>query len=213
MRLEEDTIAVLAENAIVRAGASKRFIIALAGPPGAGKSTLAEALVAEIGKRGENAAIVPMDGFHLDNAVLAARGTLPRKGAPFTFDADGYAALLVRLRAEPDGDIAVPVFDRTLDLARAGGRIITPQHRFLIAEGNYLLLDEQPWAQMAELYDFTVMLKADRSELRRRLIDRWLVQGIGPEQARVRAMSNDIPNAELVLSASKKADVEISTDA
>jgi pantothenate kinase len=209
----QDSAANLAETAIDRAGTKRRFIIALAGPPGAGKSTLSEALVAEFTKRGQGAAIVAMDGFHFDNAVLEARGNLARKGAPFTFDVDGYAALLKRLRAEPDHDIAAPVFDRALDLARAGGNIITPEHRFLIAEGNYLLLDQPGWAQMAGLFDLTVMLTAGLEELRLRLIDRWLGYGLDPEQALARAQSNDIPNAELVLGKSRKAVLEISSDA
>lgn len=208
----QDSAAKLAETAIGRAGTKRRFIIALAGPPGAGKSTLSEALVADFTKRGQGAAIVAMDGFHFDNAVLEARGNLARKGAPFTFDADGYAALLRRLRTEPDCDIAVPVFDRKLDLARAGGSIITPEHRFLIAEGNYLLLDDPAWAQMAGLFDLTIMLKADMGELRERLIKRWLGYGLEANQARARALSNDIPNAELVVSKSIKADLEISSD-
>ncbi|MCY0093611.1 nucleoside triphosphate hydrolase [Hoeflea ulvae] len=206
----EQTAAQLVDAAIGRAGQSQRFIIALAGPPGVGKSTLSEAMVAEFARRGQGAAIVPMDGFHLDNAVLDLRGTRARKGAPFTFDADGYAALLVRLRAEPDRDIAVPVFDRALDLARAGGSIITPEHRFLIAEGNYLLLDDPVWAQMAALFDLTVMLRAGLEELRQRLLDRWLALGLAYNDARTRAMSNDIPNAELVLGSSRPADLEIS---
>lgn len=201
----------IADQAIDRAGAATRFVIALAGPPGVGKSALSQALVEELGRRGHSAAIVPMDGFHLDNAVLEARGVLARKGAPFTFDIDGYAALLKRLRAEPDRDIAVPVFDRTLDLARAGGSIITPQNRFLIAEGNYLLLDDPAWRTMADQFDMTVMLTADLDELRQRLTDRWLGYGLDPKQALARALSNDIPNAELVIGSSAKADLEVST--
>lgn len=209
----EDKAALLADKAIARAGGSQRFIIALAGPPGVGKSTLSAALVAEFEGRGQGAAIVPMDGFHFDNAVLEARGVLARKGAPFTFDADGYLALLKRLRAEPDQYIAVPVFDRRLDLARAGGSIIAPVHRFLIAEGNYLLLEQPPWQEMADVFDLTVMLKAGLAELRQRLIDRWLALGLDEAGALARAMSNDIPNADLVLGASRQADLEISTEA
>lgn len=209
----EDNAGKLADEAIARAGNRQRFIIALAGPPGVGKSTLSAGLLAEFADRGHGAAIVPMDGFHFDNVVLETRGALARKGAPFTFDADGYIALLKRLRAEPDHCIAVPVFDRTLDLARAGGSTIAPEHRFLIAEGNYLLLDEAPWHEMADLFDLTVMLRANAGELRRRLVDRWLGYGLDPKQALARALSNDIPNAELVLAASRQADLEISTEA
>lgn len=203
----------VADRAVEKAGQAVRFVIALAGPPGVGKSALSEALVAEFERRGEAAAIVPMDGFHFDNAVLEARGTLARKGAPFTFDIDGYAALLRRLRTEPDRQIAVPVFDRKLDLARAGGRIIEPAHRFLIAEGNYLLLDDPAWAPMAGLFDLTVMLTAGLDELRQRLTDRWLEHGLDPERAFARALSNDIPNAELVVGKSRSADLELSTAA
>jgi pantothenate kinase len=195
MQQVERNAAQLAEAAIMRAADGQRFIIALSGPPGAGKSTLSEMLVAEFSRRGQTAAIVPMDGFHLDNAVLEARGTLARKGAPFTFDADGYAVLLERLRKTPAAEVAVPVFDRVLDLARAGGRIIAPEHRFLIAEGNYLLLDEEPWVHLADMFDLTVMLKADPGELRRRLVDRWLAHGLDPDQALARALSNDIGSA------------------
>jgi pantothenate kinase len=96
-----------------------------------------------------------------------------------------------------------------LDLARAGGRIIAPEHRFLIAEGNYLLLDEAPWLHLAKMFDLTVMLTVDMAELRRRLVDRWLAHGLDPDQALARALSNDIPNAELVVRNSRKADLEI----
>ncbi|SOE18503.1 ArgK protein [Hoeflea halophila] len=209
----EDTASRLVEAAIAKAGDSQRVIMALAGPPGVGKSTLSEALVAEFRRQQLQAAIVPMDGFHYDNAVLEARGTLARKGAPFTFDADGYAALLKRLRSEPERDIAVPVFDRKLDLARAGGAIVTPGDRFLIAEGNYLLLGSPPWTQMAGLFDFTVMLTAPIDVLSRRLTDRWLGFGLNGEQARERALANDIPNAELVVRDSVKADLEIPSGA
>ncbi|OCW56888.1 nucleoside/nucleotide kinase family protein [Hoeflea olei] len=207
-----DNAARVADLAIARAGDSRRFMIALAGPPGVGKSTLSDALVAEFVARGHGAAVVPMDGFHLDNAVLEARGTLARKGAPHTFDADGYAALLWRLVIEPDREIAVPVFDRRLDLARAGGRMIEPGHRFLIAEGNYLLLAGEPWAQMADLFDLTVMLTAPIETLRERLVGRWREHGLDPDRALARALSNDIPNAECVLASSRGADLTLASD-
>lgn len=189
--------------------APARFLIALAGPPAVGKSTLSETLRDEFERQGEHAAIVPMDGFHLDNAVLEARGHLARKGAPFTFDAEGFRALLVRLRAETRQEIAIPVFDRSLDLARAGGRLVAPEHRVLIVEGNYLLLDEPPWRDMADLFDLTVMLTADPVELRERLVRRWRDHGLDESDALSRAMSNDIPNAERVIANSRQSDIAL----
>ncbi|MEQ8305195.1 MAG: nucleoside triphosphate hydrolase [Hoeflea sp.] len=205
----EDNAQLIARTALERAGERPRFVIALAGPPGVGKSTLSEALLAAFDAHGEAAAIVPMDGFHLDNAVLEDRGDLDRKGAPFTFDADGFAMLLVRLRAQSDRDVAIPVFDRLHDLSRAGGRIIPAGHRFLIAEGNYLLLDQPPWRDMADLFDMTVMLSAPAEVLRRRLIQRWIDHNLAEPDAIARALHNDIPNAELVLHASRQADIAL----
>lgn len=107
-----------------RAIGSERFVVAIAGPPGAGKSTLVEELRNRLSNAGQPAPVVPMDGFHFDNAVLSARGHLQRKGAPFTFDVDGYRTTLERLHAERGSDVAVPLFDREQDFARAGAAII-----------------------------------------------------------------------------------------
>lgn len=117
----------------------QRVIIAVAGPAGSGKSTVAEALADALGP---TAAVVPMDGFHLDNHILAARGLLPRKGAPETFDANGFVTLIQRLKAQDE--VVIPVFDRQRDIAIAGARVIDASHRILLVEGSYLLLDEQP---------------------------------------------------------------------
>lgn len=206
MNLADNTRRI-ADLALERAGDRQRFILALAGPPGVGKSTLSDALIEEFNHRGQSAAVVPMDGYHFDNAVLDARGDRSRKGAPFTFDAEGFAALLQRFGSEADRDIAIPVFDRELDLSRAGGRIIEPGHRFLIAEGNYLLLDQPPWRDMADLFDMSVMLTASPEVLSQRLIQRWLDHGLSAPEATARALGNDIPNAELVLQSSQSADV------
>lgn len=198
------TPAVLADEIRRRAAGRGRFITALAGPPGAGKSTLAAALVAALG---EGARVVPMDGFHLDNRVLEARGLQTRKGCPESFDALGFVHLVQRLRAEPE--VVIPTFDRRLDLARAGGDVVRPDDRLLIVEGNYLLLDEAPWSDARPLYDLTLALEVPEAELERRLVRRWLDHGFAPEQARDKALSNDIPNARRVLRHSAQAEIVI----
>jgi len=135
------TPAALADLIKARAAATQgRLIAARAGPPAAGKSTLAAQLAAQIGTGAKG---VPMDGFHYDEAVLHARGARDRKGAPDTFDAQGFFHLLRRLKAEEE--VAIPLFDRSLEISRAGADIVGPQDKILIVEGNYLLLKEAPW--------------------------------------------------------------------
>lgn len=190
---------------IFRKGAGRsRVMIAIAGPPGAGKSTFAETLLPLLPEGA--AAIVQMDGFHFDNAVLEARGLYARKGAPESFDFGGLRHLLERLRTA-DEEVAVPRFDRTADLARAGAGIVTPDVKFVLVEGNYLLLDESPWYGLAPLFDFSVFLDVPRGELARRLVQRWVDRGLSAEAARERAFSNDMANAERTLAARRQADV------
>ncbi|WP_151717914.1 nucleoside/nucleotide kinase family protein [Gemmobacter serpentinus] len=202
----EDLAALIRQRAeAMGQGQSRgRFITALAGPPGAGKSTLASAVVAALGA---GARVVPMDGFHLDNAVLTAHGLLPRKGCPESFDAGGFVHLIRRLRAEDE--VVIPTFDRKLDLARAGGDVVRTDDRILVVEGNYLLLDADPWAQARGLYDLTVALDVPEAELERRLIRRWLHHGLDLPAAKARALSNDIPNAHRVVRGSVAAEITL----
>lgn len=194
----------LAEVIRERAGAGGRFLVALAGPPGAGKSTLAAALVAALGP---GAKAVPMDGFHYDDAVLLARGARHRKGAPDTFDVAGFVHLLRRLRVEDE--VAIPLFDRGLEISRAGADIVTAADRLLVVEGNWLLLDEEPWAQAAGLFDLTVWIDVPEAELERRLLDRWAHYGKTPDKARAWIDGNDMPNVRRVVAGSRAADVVV----
>ncbi|SHE55516.1 Panthothenate kinase [Modicisalibacter ilicicola DSM 19980] len=189
------------------AAGSERFIVALAGPPAAGKSFLSEWLCREINERQSGiAAVVPMDGYHFDNAVLDPQGLVPIKGAPETFDVDGLHQDLVRIR-RADKSVAVPVFDRPLDLARAGGRLITLEHRIVIVEGNYLLLDQAPWMALQELFDMTLLLEVPDDVLEARLIQRWLGMGQDHQGAIERARHKDMLNARLIKTASRPPDI------
>lgn len=199
-------ISHLAATIFRRAGKADRIVVAIAGPPGAGKSTLAAELAALLPEG--SAAVVPMDGFHYDDAVLEKIGWRQRKGAPETFDLDGYESLLARLKTA-DRDVAVPIFDRSMELSRAAAAIVPKTVKFILTEGNYLLLDEAPWDRLAQLFDLTVFLDVPRDELERRLIQRWLDHGRTPEDGRAWVESNDLPNVDRVLSRRRAADIVV----
>jgi pantothenate kinase len=190
-----------------RNGLSTRQIIAIAGPPAAGKSTLAELLVKRLNApQDSRACLVPMDGFHLDNSVLDERGLRARKGAPNTFDADGFIALIKTL-ATDTSQVSYPLFDRTADTAVADAAHVSATVEIIVVEGNYLLLDEAPWSALRAYFDLTVLVTPDLATLESRLVERWLHYGFDAETARQKALGNDIPNAHYVLSHSGSADL------
>lgn len=183
----------------------RRSLIAVAGPPASGKSHLARDLVEALNARDGAAVLVPMDGFHLDNGILEARGLLPRKGAPETFDGAGFVHAMARLKTEEE--VILPTFDRARDISIAGAVAIGPEHRIAVVEGNYLCFREAPWDGLAALWDLSVFLDVEEAVLRERLIQRWLTFDHTPEQAEARAMSNDIPNARRISATSGGYDI------
>ena len=199
----------LAADLLTRS-ATARILVAIAGPPAAGKSTFTESLQKHIDQQAGKpiAAILPMDGFHLDNAILEQHRSIKRKGAPHTFDYDGFKNTLIRLR-EPGSEVTVPVFDRELDLARAGASHIALHHNIVLVEGNYLLLDQTPWSDLHKLFDYRIFLDVPEETLLQRLVQRWIDHDHSPEQALIRAESNDIPNARAVTELQLDADLVI----
>ncbi|GAA4855904.1 nucleoside/nucleotide kinase family protein [Saccharopolyspora cebuensis] len=191
------------------AGTGSRRVLGIAGAPGAGKGTVAQRVLAELGAE---AALVPMDGFHLAGAELRRLGRQDRKGAPDTFDAAGYVALLRRLR-DPGGEtVYAPEFHREVEESYAGSIAVPPEVPLVITEGNYLLLDTPPWAPVRGLLDESWFLAPD-DELRvRRLIDRHVRYGRTPEQAREWVLRSDERNAALVAPTGSRATLRIPND-
>ena len=197
-------------GAIRRMRVPERAIIAIAGPPASGKSTTAAWIADELNFAEEgSAAVLEMDGFHFDDLVLIERGWRTRKGAPETFDVAGLEHLLIRLRNNSEQEIAVPVFDRAMEISRAGARIIPQSTRLVIIEGNYLLLKQAPWAALWRYYDMTVFLHADDSVLHERLEMRWRLLGLNHDEVQAKVTQNDLPNARVVKSQSRSADFRI----
>lgn len=198
-------------SASVRSGSRRlvaRRLVAIVGPPGSGKSTLSKALADALNQRQPGTyAILPMDGFHLDDDVLRQCGRLEHKGAPDTFDVGGLVHMHRRLAANDEARIAVPLFDRARELSRAGARIIDASVATVLVEGNYLLLRQAPWDRLAAFYDVSVRIAVPFDELEARLVERWRTYGLSCQDGRRRVAANDLPNARLVVERSAPADL------
>ena len=204
------TLDEITRTVIDRAADKRRFIVAIAGPPGAGKSTLADALHEALLARGETAEVLPMDGFHMDNGILEARGLLPRKGAPETFDVRGFADVLRAVR-QGDEEVLVPVFDRSREIAIASARPVSPDTHIVLAEGNYLLIDKAPWSRLLDMFDLTIFVGPEEAVLRERLLARWIHFGLDEAAIAWKLDGNDLPNGRFIIANSRKADIRLET--
>ena len=187
-----------------------RLIVGIFGSPGSGKSTFSGNLNRELNKiDGLMSKVVPMDGFHFDNKILADRNMLQFKGSPETFDTNGFISLLAKLRQQPETDHVIPIFDRELDLSRASARLIEKSTNILLIEGNYLMLNQAPWNRLQMFFDLTIKIESDRRILKDRLLKRWLDLGISRNQASEKIKQNDLPNSVLVENLSMPADLYV----
>jgi len=191
----------LATRILDAAGTQERVLIAIAGPPASGKSTLAADLVARLGP---SAAVLPMDGFHLENDALERAGLLHRKGAPQTFDAEGFVRLIGKLKTADA--VRYPTFDRARDCTVPDAGQIDAATRIIVIEGNYLLLNIPPWDRLAGMFDMTVAIDVPLDVLEARLVTRWRKHGLDHDAAVQRARGNDLKNAALVAEHSYTAD-------
>lgn len=187
------------------AGGTRR-ILGIAGPPGAGKSTVAARLGAALTEAGAAVTVVPMDGFHLADAELHRLGRHARKGAPDTFDGAGFVALLHRLRTETSGTVYAPEFRREIEEPVAGAIPVPPETRLVITEGNYLLVPDGVWAGVRGLLDEAWYLDLDEAERLRRLVARHMAFGRDEAAARRHALGSDQANAELIATTRGRAD-------
>ncbi|WP_110665006.1 nucleoside/nucleotide kinase family protein [Salinicola halophilus] len=198
-----DPVVVAAARRLMAGG--RRHILGIAGAPGAGKSTAAAALAVALGKRTR---VVPMDGFHLANRQLAMLGRAGRKGAPDTFDVEGYRALLARLRDAPASapTIYAPDFAREIEEPVAASIEVEAEVSLVITEGNYLLLDGHGWRGVRERLDEVWFVGLDTGEREARLIARHRRFGRSEREARDWVTTTDAPNAVSIEAAAHRAD-------
>lgn len=201
------TFEALVDRARGLAAGRRRAVLGITGAPAAGKTTLAEELVKALA--GERVAHVPMDGFHLADVELVRLGLRDRKGAPETFDALGYAALLRRLHEDLDDMIYAPGFERTIEQPIAGAIPVPREARLIVSEGNYLLVEDERWAKVRPLVDEVWYVDLDQPERLRRLVERHMLFGKDEATAIAWATGTDERNAAVIAATKARADLII----
>lgn len=191
-----------------------RFLIGISGCPGAGKSTISHYLKSKL----VHSKIIQMDGFHLANDILEKQDLLTRKGSPDSFDLEGFTSLLDRIKNKNLSisqcnipPIYAPLFNRELDASIGSAIEIESSDKFMLVEGNYLLLDQAGWRELPLLFDLTIFLQVDESTLISRLTQRWLGLGLNPQAALDKVNLNDALNIKLVNENLIDADVIVSS--
>lgn len=188
----------------------KRYLIGIVGKPGAGKSTLSQYLIDNLS--GAPITVVPMDGYHLSNSVLEELGRADRKGAPDTFDIDGFAALLNRIRNEKNIDIYYPIFDRSIEESIAAQGVVRAKTKMVIVEGNYLLHGAGGWEEVADLLDEVWFIEIDDEIRLKRLIDRHITFGKSSAEAEAWSRGSDEVNARIIERTKSRAHAVIHLD-
>jgi pantothenate kinase len=204
-RMQPTPFATLVDRARALSSSGRR-VLGITGPPGVGKSLLASQLVEALRP---HAALVAMDGFHLDDVVLRALGRRDRKGAPDTFDVGGYVALLRRLRSADEDVVYAPEFDRSLEASRAAVVALPRDVPLVVTEGNYLLLDGPGWRDVRDQLDEVWYLDVDEDVRLQRLVDRHAAHGKTRDEAVAWAHGSDQRNAELIARTRHLADLHV----